>query len=99
MLRQRVSARRLPAARDVHRRTRPIRECGTSNPPLGGTAVLHRPQGHRGVRGHERIIEQCQGLWTDGQTLWISARYMLWRFENVLAAGATTPQGADDGSG
>jgi hypothetical protein len=31
--------------------------------------------------------------------LWISARYMLWRFENVLAAGATTPQGADDGSG
>jgi len=24
---------------------------------------------------------------------------MLWRFENVLAAGATTPQGADDGSG
>src|SRR6185312_1218758 len=48
-----------------------------------------------GIRAHERIIEQCQGLWTDGQTLWTSARYMLWRFENVLAAGATTPQGAD----
>ena len=47
-----------------------------------------------GIRAHERIIEQCQGLWTDGQTLWTSARYMLWRFENVLAAGATTPQGA-----
>jgi hypothetical protein len=42
-----------------------------------------------GVRAHERIIEQCQGLWTDGQTLWTSARYMLWRFENVLADGAT----------
>jgi uncharacterized protein (TIGR03032 family) len=48
-----------------------------------------------GIRAHERIIEQCQGLWTDGQTLWTSALYMLWRFENVLAAGATTPQGAE----
>ena len=48
-----------------------------------------------GIRAHERIIEQCQGLWTDGQTLWTSALYMLWRFENVLAAGETTPQGAD----
>ena len=47
-----------------------------------------------GIRAHERIIEQCQGLWTDGQTLWTSALYMLWRFENVLAAGETTPQGA-----
>jgi hypothetical protein len=37
------SARRLPAARDVHRRTRSIRECGTSNPPLGGTAVSSSP--------------------------------------------------------
>ena len=34
------------------------------------------------------IIEQCQGLWTDGQTLWTSARYMLWRFRNDAAAGA-----------
>jgi hypothetical protein len=41
-----------------------------------------------GARAHERIIEQCQELWTDGQTLWTSALYMLWRFENVLAAGA-----------
>jgi hypothetical protein len=48
-----------------------------------------------GIRGHERMIEQCQGLWTDGQSLWTSALYMLWRFENVLAAGETTPQGAD----
>ena len=48
-----------------------------------------------GIRAHERIIEQCQGLWTDGQTLWTSALYMLWRFENVLAHGETTPQGAE----
>jgi uncharacterized protein (TIGR03032 family) len=48
-----------------------------------------------GVRAHERLIEQCQGLWTDGQTLWTSGRYMLWRFENVLRNGEITPTGAD----
>src|SRR5687768_12971419 len=48
-----------------------------------------------GVRAHERIIEQCQGLWTDGRTLWTSGLYMLWRFENVLRTGETTPMGAD----
>ncbi len=48
-----------------------------------------------GVRAHERLIEQCQGLWTDGQTLWTSGLYMLWRFENVLRNGETTPMGAD----
>ena len=48
-----------------------------------------------GVRAHERLIEQCQGLWTDGQTLWASGTYMLWRFENVLRDGETTPGGAD----
>ena len=41
------------------------------------------------------FIGRKDGLWTDGQTLWTSALYMLWRFENVLAAGETTPQGAD----
>ena len=49
-----------------------------------------KPDG--GVRAHERMIEQCQGLWTDGETLWTSALYMLWRFENELAAGETTAQ-------
>jgi uncharacterized protein (TIGR03032 family) len=48
-----------------------------------------------GIRAHERIIEQCQGLWTDGQTLWTSGLYMLWRFENVLRNGEITPTGAD----
>lgn len=48
-----------------------------------------------GVRAHERLIEQCQGLWTDGQSLWTSGLYMLWRFENVLREGETTPAGAD----
>ncbi|MDR6759216.1 uncharacterized protein (TIGR03032 family) [Mycoplana sp. BE70] len=48
-----------------------------------------------GVRAHERLIEQCQGLWTDGQSLWTSGLYMLWRFENVLRKGETTPAGAN----
>lgn len=48
-----------------------------------------------GVRAHERLIEQCQGLWTDGQSLWTSGLYMLWRFENVLRKGETTSAGAN----
>ena len=55
--------------------------------------IGRKPDG--GVRAHERIIEQCQGLWTDGQTLWTSGLYMLWRFENALRTGETTPAGAD----
>lgn len=55
--------------------------------------IGRKPDG--GLRAHERIIEQCQGLWTDGQTLWTSGLYMLWRFENMLRAGEATPTGAD----
>ncbi len=55
--------------------------------------IGRKPDG--GVRAHERIIEQCQGLWTDGQTLWTSGLFMLWRFENALRPGETTPLGAD----
>ena len=55
--------------------------------------IGRKPDG--GVRAHERIIEQCQGLWTDGQTLWTSGLFMLWRFENALRKGETTPLGAD----
>lgn len=55
--------------------------------------IGRKPDG--GVRAHERLIEQCQGLWTDGQTLWTSGLYMLWRFENMLRPGQSTPAGAD----
>jgi uncharacterized protein (TIGR03032 family) len=48
-----------------------------------------------GVRAHERLIEQCQGLWTDGQTLWVSGTYMLWRFANVLREGEASSDGID----
>jgi len=47
------------------------------------------------VRAHERLIEQCQGLWTDGQSLWTSGLYALWRFENDLDPGTVTAAGVD----
>jgi uncharacterized protein (TIGR03032 family) len=55
--------------------------------------VGRRPDG--GLRGHERLLEHCQGLWSDGQTLWASSKTMLWRFRNTLSPGGTTPHGAD----
>jgi len=33
----------------------------------------------------ERSFGRCTGLAGDGQTLWMSSLYQLWRFENVLA--------------
>lgn len=33
----------------------------------------------------ERSFSRCMGLWGDGQTLWMSSQYQLWRFENALA--------------
>jgi uncharacterized protein (TIGR03032 family) len=35
----------------------------------------------------ERTFNRCMGLWGDGQTLWMSSLYQLWRFENVLRPG------------
>lgn len=35
----------------------------------------------------ERTFNRCMGLWSDGQTLWMSAAFQLWRFENALAPG------------
>src|SRR5207302_8206831 len=35
----------------------------------------------------ERTFNRCMGLWSDGQSLWLSTRYQLWRFENVLRPG------------
>jgi uncharacterized protein (TIGR03032 family) len=55
--------------------------------------IGRRPDGR--LRAHERLIEQCQGLWTDGVTLWTSSKTMLWRFRNDLPAGGRTEKGAD----
>jgi uncharacterized protein (TIGR03032 family) len=35
----------------------------------------------------ERTFNRCMGLWADGQTLWMSSLYQLWRFENMLRPG------------
>src|SRR6202047_2348499 len=35
----------------------------------------------------ERTFNRAMGLWADGQTLWLSTLYQLWRFENVLGPG------------
>jgi uncharacterized protein (TIGR03032 family) len=35
----------------------------------------------------ERTFARCMGLWADGQTLWMSSLYQIWRFENALAPG------------
>jgi uncharacterized protein (TIGR03032 family) len=47
------------------------------------------------MRAHERMIDHCQGLWTDGQSLWTSAKNVLWRFRNDLAPDQVTGTGAD----
>lgn len=45
----------------------------------------------------ERTFERCMGLCAtaDARTLWLSSLYQLWRFENALPDGATTPDGYD----
>lgn len=43
------------------------------------------PEGRLAV--HERTFNRCMGLWGNGQSLWMSSLYQLWRFENVLQSG------------
>jgi hypothetical protein len=42
----------------------------------------------------ERNFPRCLGLWSDGQTLWMSSQFQLWRFENVLTC-PDTREGVD----
>ena len=44
-----------------------------------------QPDGRLSV--FERTFNRCLGLWGDGQTLWMTSLYQLWRFENVLESG------------
>ena len=44
-----------------------------------------QPSGRLSV--FERTFNRCLGLWSNGQTLWMSSLYQLWRFENVFEAG------------
>jgi uncharacterized protein (TIGR03032 family) len=36
-----------------------------------------------------RTLSRCMGLWGDGQTLYLSTLFQLWRFENSLCPGET----------
>jgi uncharacterized protein (TIGR03032 family) len=49
--------------------------------------VGRHPDGRLAV--FERTLNRCMGLWADGQTLWLSSLYQLWRFENALRQGET----------
>lgn len=44
-----------------------------------------QPNGRLSV--FERTYNRCLGLWSNGQTIWMSSLYQLWRFENVLEPG------------
>jgi uncharacterized protein (TIGR03032 family) len=43
----------------------------------------------------ERTFNRCMGLWGDGQTLWMTTLFQLWRFENALAPGQASSDGYD----
>ena len=45
---------------------------------------LH-PEGRLAV--FERTFNRAMGLWADGQTLWLSTLFQLWKFENLLQPG------------
>jgi uncharacterized protein (TIGR03032 family) len=44
-----------------------------------------QPNGRLSV--FERTFNRCLGLWSNGQTIWMSSLYQLWRFENVIDPG------------
>ena len=44
-----------------------------------------QPNGRLSV--FERTFNRCLGLWSNGQTMWMTSLYQLWRFENVLSPG------------
>ncbi len=46
-----------------------------------------QPNGRLSV--FERSFHRCMGLWGDGQTLWMTSLFQLWRFENILQPGQT----------
>lgn len=44
-----------------------------------------KPEG--GLAVFERNFQRAMGLWGDGQRLWMSTKFQLWRMENVLRPG------------
>ncbi len=47
--------------------------------------IGHNPQGSLSV--FERTFERPMGLWSDGEVLWLSTLYQIYRFKNSLATG------------
>lgn len=47
------------------------------------------------LSGFERTFERTMGLWSDGQTMWLSSVCQLWRMENMVPEGETTSDGYD----
>ncbi|MBI2481781.1 MAG: TIGR03032 family protein [Planctomycetia bacterium] len=43
----------------------------------------------------ERTFNRCMGLYGNGQTLWMSTLYQLWRLENVVESGSVVNDGYD----
>jgi len=60
-----------------------------------GRLMMIGRKANGGIRAHERLLENCKGLYTDGQTLWASSTHTLWRFENGLHNGKKTASGVD----
>ncbi len=53
---------------------------------LGKLFLLGRKRDDR-ISVFERTFSRCMGLWAEGQTIWMSSLYQLWRLENALEAG------------
>jgi len=54
----------------------------------GKLFLIGRKAGNQ-LAGFERTFPRCMGMWSDGQTLWLSSLYQLWRLENTLLPGQT----------
>ncbi|MDM7937534.1 MAG: TIGR03032 family protein [Cyanobium sp. CZS 48M] len=46
------------------------------------------------VQAHERLLDKPKGLFAQGQSLFLSSRYQIWQFRDLLAPGETR-QGCD----
>lgn len=52
-----------------------------------GKLLLFGRKPDSGLAVNERNFTRCMGLWADGQALWMSTKYQLWRLENLLRPG------------
>ncbi|HRX82182.1 MAG TPA: DUF4915 domain-containing protein, partial [Pirellulaceae bacterium] len=58
-----------------------------------GKLFLIGLQGNGRLSIFERTFNRCMGLYGDGQTLWMSTLYQLWRLENVVESGQVVNEG------